>query len=137
MSTIDAIQRKIDEIDAFEAEWGTGARKARKAALTRDLYAETELQLRAEQQLRADLSDADLRLANLYEEAIAKLSVVNDAFEAIQDARTEYDNLWRRAHSTGLRSIPVRVPKLSVRAVADKDVQTEIYRLRTWSGGDV
>lgn len=133
MSTIGEIERKLEELDAFEAEWSTGSRKARRVALQQELYAAAEVELREEQQIRADLSDASLRLANLYEEAIAKLSVANDAFEAIQDARPEYDSLWRRAHALRLRSIPMRVPNLSIRSVADKDVQTEIYRLRSWS----
>jgi hypothetical protein len=137
VSAIGEIERKLEELDAFEAEWSTGSRKARRAALQQELYAAAEVELREEQQIRADLSDASLRLENLYAEAIAKLSVANDAFEAIHGARAEFDALWRRANARKLIGVPGWVARLSARMSSDKDVQTEIYRLRTWSGGDV
>jgi DNA repair exonuclease SbcCD ATPase subunit len=136
-SVIDEIQRRIEELDAFEAEWSTGSRKARRAALQRDLYAQTEAQLRAEQQLQSELAGSEATLNGLYEDLISKMIEVNNAAEAIQDARPENYALWNRARAVGLRGLPGRVPKLSVRTMTDRSLLAELHRLRAWSGSDI
>ena len=134
---VDRLGAELTEIDEWEAQWSTGARKSRIAQLNKQLQLAAHEEKARIASLRAELKEVDTALEAQYAKLVDDIATANTTGANVQALRDTASRLRREARRLDMK-VPPQPARLSQRAVKDGGkIRNLLYGLRSWASADI
>jgi len=124
---LEAATAEAEAIEDYERNWSAGARKARLKRLREEQLAAADAERTELNRLAREADRLAAELEPMYLEAADVMEAFVAAVERVIEARTPYEDAWRRARAAGVDVSPL-VPRAAARAASERGDSLRLVR---------